>query len=415
MGLRIRQSFQLFPGVRLNLSTGGVSVTLGVPGASVNLSNKGPRVSVGLPGTGISYSTSLTNTGDRRPAPGGSASESDDTTSAPTWVPGSWGGAVQRYKSGPTAALTSSCLRDLRELMCSNQVQREDALRALAASEEFVETLTTEQRGKSNFLWAWAFRRRLNEIKELIDEEVQEAKRIQEWIGGPGVSVEVDPDPAIKQATNLLMESLERAKSSVAIWDLTTSQGVELKERSAATSKVDRKKTSISTKRTNWVGSGQSGVKFENANGDPLVFYPGFLLVDGGDRVGPALIAYADLSVGFDIVQFLETEKVPSDCQIISRTWAKVNKDGSPDRRFKENYQIPVVQYGQISLRSKSGLHEVFMFSSVDRGLSLAASLTLLRLAYSDRSKFDTMVKDLEKAGADRGKLLGVFTGFALS
>jgi hypothetical protein len=34
MGIRFRKSIKLFPGVRLNLSGGRISTTIGVPGAS---------------------------------------------------------------------------------------------------------------------------------------------------------------------------------------------------------------------------------------------------------------------------------------------------------------------------------------------------------------------------------------------
>jgi hypothetical protein len=43
------------------------------------------------------------------------------------------------------------------------------------------------------------------------------------------------------------------------------------------------------------------------------------------------------------------------------------HKDGSRDRRFVENYQIPTVQYGQLVLKSNQGLWEEFMFSNFDK------------------------------------------------
>lgn len=43
--------------------------------------------------------------------------------------------------------------------------------------------------------------------------------------------------------------------------------------------------------------------------------------------------------------------------------WRYINKDGSPDRRFNNNYQIPVVLYGELWLRSLSGLNMVLQTS----------------------------------------------------
>ncbi|HGU0999449.1 TPA: DUF4236 domain-containing protein [Escherichia coli] len=37
MSLRFRQTFTLFPGVRLNIGKRGISASIGVPGATVNV------------------------------------------------------------------------------------------------------------------------------------------------------------------------------------------------------------------------------------------------------------------------------------------------------------------------------------------------------------------------------------------
>lgn len=57
MGFRFRRTIKIAPGVRLNLSKGGVSTSIGRRGATVNLSKRGSKATVGLPGTGLSYST----------------------------------------------------------------------------------------------------------------------------------------------------------------------------------------------------------------------------------------------------------------------------------------------------------------------------------------------------------------------
>ncbi|MGI5583959.1 Uncharacterised protein [Escherichia coli] len=41
MSLRFRQTFTLFPGVRLNIGKRGISASIGVPGATVNVGKKG--------------------------------------------------------------------------------------------------------------------------------------------------------------------------------------------------------------------------------------------------------------------------------------------------------------------------------------------------------------------------------------
>lgn len=55
MGFRFQKRISLLPGIRLNLSKSGASVTVGKPGLSVNIGKGGATGNVGIPGTGLSY------------------------------------------------------------------------------------------------------------------------------------------------------------------------------------------------------------------------------------------------------------------------------------------------------------------------------------------------------------------------
>jgi hypothetical protein len=57
MPIRIRKSFNLFPGVKVNMSKGGMSISVGRKGFHLNFSKRGVRQTVGLPGSGISESS----------------------------------------------------------------------------------------------------------------------------------------------------------------------------------------------------------------------------------------------------------------------------------------------------------------------------------------------------------------------
>src|SRR5215217_9067266 len=59
MPVRFRKSFNLFPGVKVNVSKGGVSFTVGAKGYHLNFSKRGVRQTVGLPGSGISETSYL--------------------------------------------------------------------------------------------------------------------------------------------------------------------------------------------------------------------------------------------------------------------------------------------------------------------------------------------------------------------
>lgn len=54
MAIRFRKTKKILPGVKLNLSKSGVSITAGVKGASINIGKNGVYRNLGIPGTGIS-------------------------------------------------------------------------------------------------------------------------------------------------------------------------------------------------------------------------------------------------------------------------------------------------------------------------------------------------------------------------
>lgn len=57
MPTRFRRSFNILPGVKVNVSKTGISFTVGTRGYHLNFSNRGVRQTVGLPGSGLSNSS----------------------------------------------------------------------------------------------------------------------------------------------------------------------------------------------------------------------------------------------------------------------------------------------------------------------------------------------------------------------
>jgi len=94
-----------------------------------------------------------------------------------------------------------------------------------------------------------------------------------------------------------------------------------------------------------------------------MYVYPGFILYRAS-RQAFALINSREVTLTFKIQKFIEDQAVPADTQVVGQAWAKSNKDGSPDRRFTANYQIPVVLYGSLVFTSPSGLREEYQCSN---------------------------------------------------
>lgn len=66
MGFRFWRRIKIAPGVTLNLSKSGGSLSFGPRGAKFTVGGKGKRVTVGLPGTGLYYTTKLPEGGSSR-------------------------------------------------------------------------------------------------------------------------------------------------------------------------------------------------------------------------------------------------------------------------------------------------------------------------------------------------------------
>lgn len=92
-----------------------------------------------------------------------------------------------------------------------------------------------------------------------------------------------------------------------------------------------------------------------------MFFMPDLVLVQDGSSVGA--VNYADLNVRRQDSRFIETERVPRDAQIVDHTWKHPNKSGGPDRRFRDNRQIPICLYEAMHLTSNSGVNELVEFS----------------------------------------------------
>jgi hypothetical protein len=101
----------------------------------------------------------------------------------------------------------------------------------------------------------------------------------------------------------------------------------------------------------------------ENKAGGDMFLYPAFVLYRV-TRDSFAVIDVQDVAIDYSASRFIEHETIPADSPTIGHTWLKVNKDGSPDKRFRDNVQVPIVHYGTLKLTSATGLNEEYMVSS---------------------------------------------------
>ena len=93
-----------------------------------------------------------------------------------------------------------------------------------------------------------------------------------------------------------------------------------------------------------------------------IFFFPEGVLIYRGERYQG--VSYKSFKVTFSFARFFEEEELPADVEVVGRTWRFTREDGSPDRRYASNPQIPVVLYGLLSLTGPSGLDVRLQVSS---------------------------------------------------
>jgi hypothetical protein len=113
-------------------------------------------------------------------------------------------------------------------------------------------------------------------------------------------------------------------------------------------------------------------------------------------------VAYESLSVSFAPTRFIEEQGVPQDAQVLDHTWRFVNKRGGPDRRFSNNVQLPIAQYGLIQIQSLTGLNIQLHASSLEAAADFAK-------AFSGLGSTQGQEQQTRREGEQRPKVRSAF------
>jgi len=92
------------------------------------------------------------------------------------------------------------------------------------------------------------------------------------------------------------------------------------------------------------------------------IFLPDRLLLVNGRTVRSTL--YKDIGIAVWETQFISEGSAPSDAEIESRTWRYANVNGSRDRRYNNNYTIPVYRYAKVEFYTSQTTLITIMASS---------------------------------------------------
>lgn len=167
------------------------------------------------------------------------------------------------------------------------------------------------------------------------------------------VNYEIDTEAA--NEWEKFAEFFSTLKTSKKLWVIETSQSVmNTKTNAGAGRNLTRSPLTLKkTKANRTIGFGV----FSNApcfklkgKQCTILFLPCDIIIKKGKHI--VACSYENLDIRTGTTNFIETDPVPKDATIIRYTWQFVNKDGSADRRYSNNRQLPVCQYGRIMLQA---------------------------------------------------------------
>lgn len=182
-----------------------------------------------------------------------------------------------------------------------------------------------------------------------------------------------DLEPDVADAYEALHNALTGIQDSSSVWHIAAQGDTrDRKYHAGASTLVERspirlRKGQLARIKTN------VEIPLVPAGRQQLAFFPDRLLVLDLDRAGA--VPYDELNIKIDETRFVESGSVPPDAEIVDHTWKYVNKKGGPDRRFKDNRQLPIALYEDIHLISRTGLNELFEVSRLGLGEPLKRAI----------------------------------------
>lgn len=333
--------------MRFNLSKSGIGVSTGIPGFRIGMGPRGTQISIGK--GGFYYRQTIANTRrknvEQKPI---SIRPTPQPTSSQPYIPPHTVGTAEEIGSSCASEMVDTSSESLlaeikskktRTLVWPFSVIFSILLLGLATSTEsgiltvFVAILAT-----ATITAAYWY----DQLKK-------------------SVILMYDLDTPTAESFQTVYNTINEFRRCGGKWTLTsTAQVYDGKYHAGASNLISRQPLHISFAEPPYVKTNLTvpALQFRNHT---FYFLPDYILIYSGSNVGA--ISYSSITIESHISSFIEEGSVPFDTKVIGRTWRFVNKNGSPDRRFNNNREIPICEYENIKLTSSHGINEEIQVS----------------------------------------------------
>ncbi len=351
MGFYIRKSISVGP-FRFNLSKSGVGVSAGIKGLRVGAGPRGNYVHMGR--GGLYYRKTLPPIGieNQKPVIDNLAENTNYEHSNSTHAP------LEKIESGTIFAMTDSNSAELLEELDSKR-KKWIIWPVVFASGIIVAVLASLP------IWWGIFTSIILSVPAYYYDQLRKT-----------VVLFYELDDDIGRLYEDLHHSIHEMGTSKKCWHIEAQGNVSDRKYHAGADKlVERKPTFIGKKQPPFLKTNIE-VPAIGVGKQVLFFFPDRLLVFENNAVGA--VSYNDMKLNIYTNNFIEDDPVPADAKIIGRTWKYVNKNGGPDKRFSNNREIPIAEYGYVDLRSTTGLNERICLSRTDKASYFEKALVVL-------------------------------------
>lgn len=368
MGLYLRKSVRVGP-LRFNLSKGGVGVSAGIKGFRVGTGPRGNYVHMGA--GGIYYRATIPS-GSPRPRPASSNGPGRPVLGTPPALPlphqpqnisHTHGPMVDIDSAEATTIVDSSSQALLDELNAKKQKWR--IWPGLAVLSAVLFLVAAANRAPGWALVVLAVLGAAGIVAAYLNDQLRKT-----------VVLMYELDEPMEKALEALHAGANGMASASATWHVSSHARVfDRKYHAGAGAVVERKLTRFLPAPPPFVQTNIQTIAV-NVGTQTLHFFPDRVLIYDANGVGA--VSYQGLQVLVSSTRFIEDGGVPRDATVVDRTWRYVNKKGGPDRRFKDNREIPVCQYEEVALRSDTGLNELLQISRLGSAAVFASAITTL-------------------------------------
>ncbi len=164
----------------------------------------------------------------------------------------------------------------------------------------------------------------------------------------PILTIQIEGNKEVVKATKRLAKEVTKRFRPFSMETTATHKGIDKKRHAGADRTIERIDVACKTKKH---VKGNIKIPYYKMGNSHLLFFPSFMVVVDRNRSATTL-QYTTRMLAKSTLT-MPMKKVPKVANIEGTTWAKLNANGSRDKRFKGNYKVAAVTVYEFQLQGK--------------------------------------------------------------